>query len=143
MSNLLAQFPWLSSTIAQFCSEIILQIITSYWMGKTANFGAYHGYLLMYGEEYVKLKGPIGRWALAMYAAALLWLCTAFFTGVICLTAVFLVMKKIFKKEQGGFLSGSGMVDKAIKWFMASALLTTWLANWLFWAGFVHVTGDL
>lgn len=113
-------------------------MITAYWMGVTANFGAHRGYIDTQGDVYAKLKGPVGYWARIMYSAATFWLCAAFFTAVASLCG--------FGYALGRIVSGRGSFDRiytGMAWLLGSSLLTTWLATWLFWAGFVKVAGDL
>jgi hypothetical protein len=57
------------TAMANSVAEIVLQLIASYTMGKTANFAAFHGYLVT-----GKLIGPVGQAAQLMYSASLFYL---------------------------------------------------------------------
>ncbi|KAH8719139.1 hypothetical protein GQ44DRAFT_775482 [Phaeosphaeriaceae sp. PMI808] len=61
---------WRSTALSQFIAEIILQLIATYTMVRTANFARKHDYYII-----GNLTGALGRDAHMMYAGALLFLC--------------------------------------------------------------------
>ena len=102
---------------AAVAAEIILQVMSSYYMGKTASFATKNGYY-----NHPKTAPADAR---AMYAGALLSLVAVFFT-LLCLVYI---------------LFSDASIDTS---FFAALLVgcTSWLGSWLFWGGFVHLEGN-
>ncbi|KAG9232774.1 hypothetical protein BJ875DRAFT_465936 [Amylocarpus encephaloides] len=112
---------WESAAKSSLIAEVILLVISCYYMGITANFARANGYY--------NPTADIPSGARLMYVGALLSLIFVF--GAI----VNLVMIIGKKHDWTDFLD-----DKEwLKLFLGMALVssTTWLAAWLFWAGYV------
>jgi hypothetical protein len=111
--------PYISAFMSSFIAELVLQIIALYIMGRTVHFAASQGYYVVTSSAYQTI--PHG--AHLMYGGALFYL----IGGGVLLLGCFDLLK-----------SHSGSLD----WVLAS-LPYTWLASWLFWAGFVKLAGPL
>ncbi|OCK74607.1 hypothetical protein K432DRAFT_254749, partial [Lepidopterella palustris CBS 459.81] len=110
-------------------AEIILQIIAAVYIGMTANFASTHHYYLKHHLDQV----PNGRDALLMYVGALLWLIFALGVLFQCIWAI----EAIRKVARYFILNLSRWMYGLFK------LMLPFLAQWLFWAGFVRLAGDL
>ncbi|OCL14639.1 carbohydrate-binding module family 18 protein [Glonium stellatum] len=119
---------WRNAALSQYFAELALQAITLYYMGRTVVFASSHGY---YSPG--TLPGPIGHNANIMYAGALFWLCAQAFVYLTAPSFVFVLLK------EGG---GVQMVTKLMQMLGGFLVITSWLASWLFWAGFVRLAGD-
>lgn len=108
---------YMKSAKAAVLAEIVLQIMSSYYMGWTASFATKHGYY------HHPTAAPEN--ANIMYAGALLSLISLFST-LICLVAILI--------QAGSFESSFTPI------LMVSC--TSWLGSWLFWIGFVSLEGD-
>ena len=107
---------YIRSAKAAVAAELCLQLISSYYMGWTAHFAVENGY---YSHP-----GSAPSDARTMYAGALLSLVSLFFT--LC-SLVYI-------------LFAEADVDTT---FFAAILIscTSWLGSWIFWGGFVHLSG--
>ncbi|KAF2496705.1 hypothetical protein BU16DRAFT_339753 [Lophium mytilinum] len=120
---------WRNAALSQYFAELALQAITLYYMSKTVVFAYKRGYY-----DPGSLPGPMGHSARIMYAGALFWLCAQLFVYLSAPTFVFILVK------EGG---GTMMVSKLMQMLGSVLVVTSWLASWLFWAGFVRLAGDL
>ena len=107
---------YIKSTKAAVAAEIVLQFMSSYYMGKTANFAAEKGYYIHLGN--VPWKASM------MYSGALLSLISLLFTVISLIYILF----------------SDAEVDNTL--FAAILVsLTSWLGSWIFWSGFVTTAG--
>ncbi|KAF2199488.1 hypothetical protein GQ43DRAFT_464779 [Delitschia confertaspora ATCC 74209] len=124
-------FPWRSAAIAQIFSEIVLQCIALYIMGRTAYFASHHGFYNVTSTRYKELPDA----AHLMYAGALFYLIVG--SGMLIWEVIWLLMRVNAEDlEDGEKASGLGL-------FVIFNLFTTWLGSWIFWAGFVSLAGNL
>ena len=102
-----------ASVAAEFC----LQLISSYYTGRTVHFAAANGYYSHPGSAPADAR--------TMYAGALLSLVSLFFT--LCSLVYILYAEP-----------GVGTT------FFAAILIscTSWLGSWIFWGGFVRLSGN-
>jgi len=99
-------------------------------MGTTVAFAARRGYYIL-GH----LSGPTGRNAHLMYSAALYWLCGQSALLVLGLIAVILSATSNW---------GANVDMHIIMTVMGCCMLPlSWMATWLFWAGYVRLSGEL
>ena len=109
-------------------AEVVLSLIASYYAGITAHFATVNGYYVV-----GRLQGPYATAAHMLYAGALFYLITL--CGTILTT----------------FLMVAAMHDREKDWINTAMIIillggigvTSWLASWLFWAGYVLLAGDL
>lgn len=101
-------------------AEIFLLLIASYYNGITVHFAATRGYYIA-----GKLQGPHAHDARIMYVGALMSLIFLLFTIVY----LFLLLTPCVTSENIVVVLSIGV--------------TTWLASWLFWGGYVHLAKDL
>ena len=115
-----------SCTIA----EGILQIMASFYIGKTAHWAVISGYL-----KQGHLGGiPGAHDAKIMYAGVLLWLITIAFAFVVW---VFLLCYT----ASSGKTAGQRTIISFGIWFTLSMILPL-IGQWLFWVGFIGLAGD-
>ena len=109
---------YIRSAKAAVAAEVCLQIMSSYYMGKTVRFAAKNGYY--------SRPGIAPEDARVMYAGALLSLVSLFFTLI-------------------GLISILFTNPEYETTFFATVLVgcTSWLSSWIFWGGFVRLAGDL
>jgi len=129
---------WTSSMFANIFAEFVLQLIAMYPMGVAAHFGAQHGYVTVWTAEYARLSTA----ERLMYGGAMYYLTVGALYLLLCLG-----LWGYF------FLSGDGLLDRSsddkkkpssedlVIGPISILLVTTWLASWLFWAGFVKLAG--
>ena len=108
---------YIKSTKAAVAAEIVLQCMSSYYMGRTAHFAAERGYYLV--SAHVPAKASV------MYAGALLSLISLFFT------LISLVHILYSDAEFDNTLFAAALVS-----------FTSWLGSWIFWGGFVGIAGS-
>ncbi|KAI9652470.1 MAG: hypothetical protein M1829_001531 [Trizodia sp. TS-e1964] len=142
------------STLA---AEFVLQTLSLYVMGLTASFAAGRGYLTIGSAPYKSLPAS-GR---MMYGAAVYYLVFGCMNGILTTLLIwmpgFVAVEKIARarwltQRFPSFARALNPTDDAAPFefdysdddyltmtFAASILVTTWLASWLFWAGFVQV----
>lgn len=108
---------YIKAAKAAVAAEVILQGMSSYYMGWTVSFASKHGY-------YLKPSGA-PKDANIMYGGALLSLISLFFT-LICLVVI------LKRKEE----------NNPSFYLMLLICCTSWLGSWLFWVGFVLLEGE-
>lgn len=108
---------YIRSAKAAVAAEALLQILSSYYMGKTVHFAAKNGYY--------RHIGAAPQDARVMYAAALLSLVSLFFT----LISLVFILNRSHQKTTFPVLVIIGC--------------TSWLGSWMFWGGFVSLAGPL
>lgn len=136
--------PYASTSMAQGCAEIIMQLISCYYMGRTAHFAASHGYLVP-----GRLSGPVGHAAQLMYSASLFWLTLGLIAAIICgIGYPSLALSEDMEARLFTTISAPEKPLEPLVLGQAGAVLipiviVNWLACWLFWAGFVKLSGSL
>ena len=107
---------YIKAAKAAVAAEVVLQGMSSYYMGWTVSFASKHNYYL----------NPSGapKNANIMYAGALLSLISLFFT-LVCLVIILLREKRHSRSF----------------YLMLLICCTSWLGSWLFWVGFVLLEG--
>jgi hypothetical protein len=116
-------------------AEIVLELLTSYTMSRTAHFAATRGFLII-----GRLTGPVGKPVQLMYSASLFWMVPggfAIFCTVISLDGL------LYDKSVGSTETVDLTPIGLLLIFMIPILVFNWLASWLFWTGFVKLAGDL
>jgi hypothetical protein len=116
--------PWRTSFISNMYAEVLLQLIALYTAGTVVRFAAVRGYYLVHTEAYRAL--PNG--AHLFYAGSLYYL----IAGCEYLTIVGLGFMEYADPEDDAEDNDVGAVA-----IVSVLLVTTWLASWLFWSGFV------
>lgn len=104
---------YVKSAKAAVAAEMVLRIISSYYIGRAAHLATKNGYYSHPGSA-----PPDAR---IMYAGALLSLVSLYFT-------LFNFIYSLFANARFGSL----LVMVTLIGY------TVWLASWLFWGGFVH-----
>ncbi|KAI9869220.1 MAG: hypothetical protein M1813_000008 [Trichoglossum hirsutum] len=124
-----------SSAMAALIAEVLLELGATYYMGRTAHFAATRGLYLAHHAQAI----PYGSDALMMYAGALLFLLCI--PGIfICATAaVMSFWAPVAETERKA--ADRQVRGQVVAFLMFGAL--GWVANWLFWAGFVRLAGNL
>ncbi len=122
-------FPWLSTAMSQMVAEVLLKIISLYIMGITANFAASRGYYKL-GETYNSLP----HFAHLMYAGALYFLVV----GTLFLLTFIIHLVQAFDRS-----FGIRETTTFIQMALVISLVYIWMGSWIFWAGFVHLAGNL
>ncbi|RFU26864.1 hypothetical protein B7463_g9466, partial [Scytalidium lignicola] len=152
------------STAASLFAEMILQVLTSYYMVMTVNYGREHDFYLggLEGAER-------GRLAKIMYAGALMWLIIISLTFVQLMWAIqptsniaeglmdnsrgleetpLTRSKRGNSKAYGTFpIKGQNnwiSQKKPVKLYAAAVIrmLPLWIAQWLFWGGFIALSSE-
>ena len=130
---------WTSSMFANIFAEFVLQLIAMYPMGVAAHFGAQHVYITVWTAEYASLSTA----ERLMYGGAMYYLTVGALYLLLCLG-----LWGYF------FLSGDSLIDGGsddkqkpssedlVIGPISILLVTTWLASWLFWAGFAKLAGQ-
>ena len=109
---------YIRSAKAAVAAEVCLQLMSSYYMGKTAHFAAQYGY---YSHP-----GTAPRDARVMYAGALLSLASLLFTMLSLLYILF------------------SNAESETSFFVVVLIgCTSWLGSWMFWGEFVGLAGSL
>ncbi|KAF1990684.1 hypothetical protein K402DRAFT_417453 [Aulographum hederae CBS 113979] len=128
--------PYHSTFMSQLIAELFLQFVALYIMGYTAHFAAGHGYYKL-GKEYYSLPQA----AHMMYAGALYYLVG----GSLSLSIVFLSLMAVWRRGLSELRAtaryGAGYYSGIAACILL--LMTTWMASWIFWAGFVKLAGHL
>ena len=109
---------YIRSAKAAVAAEVVLQLMSSYYMGRTVHFAA--------DKEFYSHPGTAPEDARVMYAGALLSLVSLFFT---LLSLIYI-------------LFSDAEYDTS---FFVVVLIgcTSWLGSWIFWGGFVGLAGNL
>lgn len=108
-------------------------------MGVTAHFAATHGFYKAGGTN-----SGIERSAKIMYTGALLFLVFASLFIVLAYTVLLCVL--IWSSDRRGGRRKDTVASRQYEILRVTAILslpTTYLASWVFWAGFVYLAGDL
>ena len=108
---------YIRSAKAAVASEFCLQIVSGFYTGWTAHFATQHGYYLHPHEA--------PHTANVMYAGALLCLVSLFFT-LISLGAI------LFSDAEFDTSFGLALIISC----------TSWLGAWIFWGGFIGLSGS-
>jgi hypothetical protein len=126
-----------SVTASAMLSELFLQLLSTYSIGKAVNYGRrakfYHARTL---------DGvPGGKDAILMYTAGLIWLIFLFLTILLCFSMIGAVndMKNTVGESRYHRRS------EELKEFARASLLymsICWVSQWLFWIGYVRTMGD-
>lgn len=145
-----------SAASASLFAELIFQLLSSYYMGMTIHYGQKHNFYSG-GLENAERETP----AQYMYAGVFIWLIVI----VICLALVGLVLaatsstewsqrpeKKLLTKSQGaayGTFPVAGQNNEsshatpvALFQILVMGMLLLWIAQWLFWGGFIGVSSE-
>jgi hypothetical protein len=130
--------PYESSAFANIVAEFILQFIASYYVGSTVKFAASHGY---YKNMVVGADTEMVIGAQLMYGAAIFWLLsfillTLWFIPTLC--TLLLYYRGRFSNSKAVGPSRTALTPIGV-----ASFFTAWIASWLFWAGYVHLAGDL
>ena len=128
--------PWASAACAQLLAEFCLLILGLVVMGRTAHFAASNGYYRL-GQ----LHSSLPHWAHVMYAGALYYLVGGIGLGIMQFIALVFFFRMRRREIEGQDSQPDGTLVGPL--FLILSLITFWLSSWLFWAGFVHVAGDL
>ncbi|KAH8594402.1 hypothetical protein B0O99DRAFT_177835 [Bisporella sp. PMI_857] len=124
---------WESAAKSSIIAELVLLLISTYYMGRTADFAAQKGFYLA--------SSNIGGWPRTMYAGALFSLITVFQCTM--LLGFTIVWKRA--KKDGDIIKWLEKRIPARYFFFGLLFLasTSWLASWFFWVGYVMTAGDL
>ncbi|ORY18927.1 hypothetical protein BCR34DRAFT_595761 [Clohesyomyces aquaticus] len=126
--------PWGSAAKSQAFAEVALQIMALYVMGTTVHFGARHGYYKLKTTTYKSL--PLS--AHLMYSGAMFYLVSG------CLIIFYelcgLLME--YGDETHESRNEEDEHSGSILLFVWVNLTCTWMASWIFWAGFVRLAGN-
>jgi len=131
-------YPWRCAALTQFLSEMVLQLFALYNMGRTTVFAARRGYYII-GNLNAVAPGQIGQSAHMMYSAALYWFCSQVviaFLGLLVAPALAIVLRCCGRDI-------SKAIHRTIILMAVFMIPLSWLACWLFWAGYVRLAGDL
>ncbi|KAI9766854.1 MAG: hypothetical protein M1839_004759 [Geoglossum umbratile] len=121
-------YAWRCFALSQFIAEIVLQLITAYTMGTTVAFAARHGYYILGNLT------QEGQRAHMMYSAALYWLC-----GQSVLLVVGIAATVCSLRYTGDY---SKRMHVIMTYVGVAMLPLSWMATWLFWAGYVRLAGN-
>jgi hypothetical protein len=139
------EYPWGSSFISQFIAELVLQVINLATIGRVVHFAATHGYYHI-DHQY----SSVPHAAHLMYAGALYYMVSlVVFLGQFPLIFTFLWMRERRQWERESLASSffTGEIGKGIVVTVQSVVVilavSTWLASWLFWSGYVLLEGNL
>ena len=153
-------FAYRSAFVSTLAAEFLLQTISLYVMGLTASFAANNGYYIIGSAEYNRTPSS----ARMMYGAALFFLIYGTMTGIITvvliLFLVVLIIERLYLRYlpqleryfpdirrqypadfESSIPSPVFMLDFIIFVFAMALFFTTWIASWIFWAGFVQTAG--
>jgi len=156
---------WWSSSHVTLYTEVILQVVALYPMGRVAAFAAPRGYLKVWTPEYASL--PAG--ARLMYGSAMLYLTV----GALSLSCIMINLLVLWTTpssqpttETGNppegppapaptplpctrcnEIHGESDDDEFFRSMIfsisaANMTIITWMASWLFWAGFVKAASE-
>jgi hypothetical protein len=126
------EYPWATSFISQFIAELVLQVINLAIIGSVVHFAATRGYY------HIDHQYSVPHAAHLMYAGALLY---------VVLLPVFLYtfFAMYISRREGRFtMSKIGKVEIGlVQYFVGCLAVSSWLASWLFWSGYVLLAGNL
>lgn len=137
------EYPWRVAAASNAFCETLLQVLGLFTLGGIAHFGDQRGYGQVWSGEY----GQLPQAARVMYAGAFLYVVMGVF-GMIPLAVVWF---GVFTE----FCRGDALVADTVKGlghketnsyrsslaaFTVGCLFCSWLASWLFWAGYVQLT---
>ncbi|KAF2963786.1 hypothetical protein GQX73_g9786 [Xylaria multiplex] len=143
-----------SATSPYLLAELIFQLLSSYYMGITIQYGRKHNFYFG-GLENADRETP----AQLMYVGALIWLI------IVCLAPIGIILAATYSIEknrrlekaplmrsQGGaygtFPVGgqnnrvSHKTPMALFQILVIGMLLLWIAQWLFWGGFIGVSSE-
>lgn len=130
--------PWRCAALSQFFSEMALQLLALYHMGRTTVFARCRGYYII-SNLYAVAPSQISQSAHLMYSAALYWLCSQVaiaFLGLVVAPVLAIVLRCC-----GGDITKA--IHRAVIFMAVFMIPLSWLACWLFWVGYVRLAGDL
>lgn len=106
-----------------------------YTMGRIVHFAAIHGYYIINHEYHL-----LPQAAHLIYAGALLYILAM--PGILFTIPSFLALSVKWDddEEKTGISDGSSFSVQVFVWTSA---ITTWLASWLLWSGYILLMGDL
>lgn len=111
---------WEAAAKSSMIAEVFLLLISTYYMGLTANFARINGFYTIHSTAIQSAK--------LLYAGALMSLIFVFVT-------VSFLLGMIFTKHSW---RSSGLTFNALLFIS----ITTWLASWLFWVGYIFTAGE-
>ena len=120
-----------AAAISQSVGEAVLQIVAFVPMGKATHYGAQHGFYLVTDPRNKMLPPP----ATQMYAGSLCYVLLGSFIAILIL-GVF--VRFLFSHQDDLFRRAKTMFQ--LLWV---GIIATWVMSWLFWTGYVNLTGDL
>jgi hypothetical protein len=135
----LTERPWESSFLSQLIAEIILQLINLSTTGRIAVFAAKHGFYNLSNSHYHTLP----RGAHLMYAGGLLYTITLPPFLIMNLLVWFFILRRSRSRSRPNddrLSRGTIIVMQSLVVVLA---VSTWLASWLIWSGYVLIMGDL
>jgi hypothetical protein len=122
---------WTSSAKQTILTELILQLIGTYYMGRTAHFAASHGYYKPSGlDEFTAAHAYSAR---MMYTGALVYL--IFVIGSVLGLTVALFALSV-KRDGRPIIPCAGI-------FSLTLGSVAWIASWLFLTGYVRLAGEM
>ena len=126
-------YPWRSAWLSNMISELVQQAIALYVMGVTVHYGVTHGYYVFATFNSLPESGRLlyGGAIYYLVATSVYLLCTSVLLGKIAGKE----NDEVEEKKMSGILYNISLLIQMI-------LVTTWLASWLFWAGFVQTSGE-
>jgi hypothetical protein len=146
---------YINSAASAIVSEAILQTISAVYFGKTAHYAEGKGF---YRVGRLNLSYPRAVYAYTMYAGALFWMILFFFALLACLLSIMGLGKVISNARKmvtnwGYAYKVPPMLEPPRKLHarefedvrsvtQAWMLFFVYLAQWLFWAGFVKTAGE-
>jgi hypothetical protein len=127
-----------SSARQGLIAEVILQIIATYYVGRTVHFASTHGYYKPHADYQFQHGGA----ARMMYGGALFYLLAIAFNfyNVVATNTWRKPDRKVTNYGAGGSASVEQLTMLA---YVIWTGFTTWIGSWLFWAGYVRLAGDL
>jgi hypothetical protein len=124
-------YPWRSAWLSNMISELVQQAIALYVMGVTVHYGVTHRYYVYATFNSLPESGRL------LYGGAIYYLvATSFY---LLFTSVLLVGIASKENYEVAEKKDSRRVNTNL---IQIILVTTWLASWLFWAGFVQTSGE-
>jgi hypothetical protein len=134
--------PWEGSFMSQFVAEAILQVINLELTARITKLAASRGYYKLNFEH-----NSLPRGAQIMYGGALLYTITLPLFLVIFPFLLIAGLRRS-ESEHDGYDNGGGVVLGSRVFGTASICvsilaISTWLASWLIWSGYMLLMGDL
>lgn len=131
--------PWESSFMSQLIAEVILQLINLSTTGRIANFAATHGYYKLNHDYY-----SLPRGAHLMYAGALLYtVALPLFLMSYPMPFFFAARRRRYSEKDAEKTMLSDTSLTFTQSVVRTLAISTWLASWLIWSGYVLLAGDL